>query len=236
MTNSIKKTARIGGLLYLVVIMGGIFAEVFVRGRLIVHDDAAATAHNITAHEMLYRLGFAVEIFYCACNIPLALIFYKIFKPVNKDLTYLVVFFSLVGTAIEGVSLIAHFAPLIFLGNGHEWAAFTPAQLQAWAYTSLRFFETGFSIALVFFGFYCISMGCLIFRSGFMPKIIGVLLSFQGLCYLVNSFANFLSPALATKIFPVLAVAGLGEISFCLWLLIKGVNAERWKEKQSAMS
>jgi hypothetical protein len=110
--------ARIAGGLYLIVIVGGIFAEILVRGRLVVHGDAAATAHNILAHELLYRLGFAVEVFYCACNVPLALIFYNLFKVVNKNVSLLMVFFDLVVTAIESVSLLAHFAPLVFLGAG----------------------------------------------------------------------------------------------------------------------
>ncbi len=233
MKYSIKTTARIGGLLYLIVILGGIFAELVVRGRLVVHGNAAATAHNIITHELLYRWGFAVEVFYCACNIPLTLIFYKLFKLVNRNLTLLVVFLSIVGTAIEAVSLLAHFAPLIFLGGGHSLAAFKPEDLQALAYTSLQFFEYGFSIALVFFGFYCLAMGCMIFRSTFLPRVIGVLLAIQGLCYLINSFANFLPPKFATILFPVLMVSGIGEISFCLWLLVVGVNVRKWEEKQT---
>src|SRR2546422_892027 len=90
--------ARIAGLLYLIVIVGGIFAELFVRGRLVVHGDAAATAHNIVTHELLYRLGFAAEVFYCSCNVPLTLILYDLFKVVNKSVALLVVFFCLVGT------------------------------------------------------------------------------------------------------------------------------------------
>jgi hypothetical protein len=222
--------ARTAGLLYLIVILGGIFAEIIVRDRLVVHGDAAATAHNIMTHELLYRVGFAVEIFYCACNVPLILIFYKLFKPVNRNLTLLVVLFSVVGTAIESVSLLAHFAPLVFLGNGHQLSAFTPEQLQAWSYLSLQFFEYGFCTALVFFGFYCLAMGYLIFRSTFLPRIIGVLLAIQGLCYLVNSFANFLVPEFAKHFFPILAASGIAEVSFCLWLLVMGVNVKKWNE------
>ncbi len=173
--------ARTAGLLYLVVIAGGIFAEIMVRGRLVVSGDAAATAHNIMAHELLYRLGFAAEVFYCACNVPLILIFYRLFKPVNRNLTLLVVIFSIIGTAVESASLLAHFAPLIFLGGGHQLSAFSAGQLQDFAYTSLQLFKYGFSVALVFFGFYCITMGFLIFRSTFLPRIIGILLAFQGL-------------------------------------------------------
>jgi Domain of unknown function (DUF4386) len=226
--------ARIAGLLYLIIIVGGIFAEMIVRGRLVVHGDAAATAHNILAHEMLYRLGFAAEIFYCSCNVPLTLIFYDLFKVVNRNVALLVVFFSLVGTAIESVSLLGHFAPLILLGGGHQLSALTAEQLQAWAYVSLQLFEYGFAIALVFFGFFCLSFGYLIFRSTFFPRIIGVLLAIEGVCYLTNSFANFLAPGIAPYVFPYLLVSGVAEVSLCLWLLVRGVNVERWKMQASA--
>jgi len=226
--------ARIAGLLYLIVIVGGIFAEIFVRGRLVVHGDAAATAHNIVGQELLYRLGFAAEIFYCACNVPLILIFYDLFKVVNRNVALLVVFFSLVGTAVESVSLLAHFAPLVLLGGGRYLSAFTVEQLQAAAYMSLQLFEYGFAICLVFFGFYCLSIGYLIFRSTFFPRIIGVLLVIQGLLYLTNSFANFLAPGIAARVFPYLAASAVAEISLCLWLLVMGVNVQRWKEQASA--
>jgi hypothetical protein len=226
--------ARIAGLLYLIVIVGGIFAEVFVRGRLVVHGDAAATAHNILTHELLYRSGFAVEIFYCACNVPLTFILYDLFKVVNKSVALLVLFFCLVGTAIESVSLLAHAAPLILLGSGRTLSAFTAEQLQAWAYVSLQLFEYGFAIALVFFGCYCLLFGYLIFRSTFFPRVIGGLLAIEGLLYLITSFAKFLSPAVAARVFPYLAASGLAEIVLCLWLLVMGVNVQRWNEQANA--
>lgn len=227
--------ARIAGLLYLIVILGGIFAEIFVRGRLVVHGDAAATAHNILAHETLFRSGFAVELFYCAaCNIPIIVIFYNLFKVVNRNITLLMVFFDLVTTAIESVSLLAHYAPLILLGGGHHLGAFTAEQLQAWAYVCLELFEYGFAISLVFFGFDCLAMGYLIFRSTFLPRFIGVLLAIEGLGYLVNSFALFLAPALQSRIFPYFMATGIAEVALCLWLLVMGVNVQQWKEQASA--
>jgi hypothetical protein len=226
--------ARIAGLLYLIVIVGGIFAEIFVRGRLVVLGDAAATAHNIVTHELLYRLGFGAEIFYCACNVPLTLIFYALFKVVNRNVAWLVVFFSLVGTAVESVSLLDHFAPLILLGSGHYLSAFTAEQLGAAAYISLQLFEYGFAICLVFFGFYCLSLAYLIFRSTFFPRIIGALLVIEGLLYLINSFANFLAPGIAARVFPYLAASAVAEISLCLWLLVMGVNVQRWRQQASA--
>ncbi len=223
--------ARIAGLLYLIVILGGLFAEILVRGRLVVSGDAAATAHNILEHQLLYRSGFAAEVFYCACNVPLALIFYDLFKVVNRGATLLVVFFSLVGTAIESVSLLLHFAPLVLLGGGAALAGLQTGLLQSLAYTSLRLFEYGFAIALVFFGFFCLSMAYLIFRSSFLPRFLGALLAIEGTLYLVNSFANFLSPAVAAHVFPFLMVSGLAEVSFCLWLLVMGVNVPRWRQQ-----
>ncbi|WP_213804430.1 DUF4386 domain-containing protein [Granulicella sp. dw_53] len=230
--------ARVAGLLYLIVIAGGIFAELFVRGQLVVHGDAAATAHNIMTHELLYRLGFAVEIFYCACNVPLVLLFYDLFKVVNRSVAVLVVFFSLVGTAIESVSLLGHFAPLLLLGGGHSLNGFTAEQLQSLSYVSLQLFERGFAIALVFFGFYCLLFGYLIFRSTFFPRVIGVLLALEGVCYLINSFANFVAPAFAARFFSYLMVFGLAEVLLCGWLLVRGVNVERWREQaqRSAIS
>ncbi len=226
--------AKIAGLLYLIVIVGGIFAEVFVRGRLVVHGDPAATAHNIATHDPLYRLGFAAEIFCCSCNVPLTLIFYDLFKVVNRSVALLVVFFSLVGTTIECVSLLAHFAPLVLLGGERYLSAFTAAQLQAAAYLSLRLFEYGFAICLVFFGFYCLSFGYLIFRSTLFPRIIGVLLAIEGLCYLINSFATFLAPEFAAHFFPYLMASAVAELSLCLWLLVAGVNVQRWREQARA--
>ncbi len=223
--------ARIAGFLYLIVIVGGIFAEIGVRGRLVVNGDPAATAHNIVAHELLYRLGFSVELFYILCNVPLILLLYYLFKVVNKKFAVLAALFSVVGTAVEGVSLLAHYAPLVFLGKGPYLAAFTPAQLQAAAYLSLHMFEYGFMIALAFFGFFCLTQAYLIFRSTFFPRVIGGLLAMEGLLYLTNSFAHFVAPAVGDRMFPFLALSGIAEISFCLWLLVVGVNERRWREQ-----
>ncbi len=223
--------ARIAGLLYLIIIVGGIFAQIAVRDRLVVNGDAAATAQNIVSHVLLYRLGFTVEVFYLLCNIPLTLILYDLFKVVNKNAAKLLLFFSIVGTAVEGVSLLAHYAPLVFLGKASYLAAFTTAQLQAAAYMSLRMFDYGFMIALSFFGFFCISLAYLIFKSTFFPRVIGGLLAIQGTLYLTNSFAHFVSPPVGARVFPFLAVSGIAEVSFCLWLLVVGVNVQRWKEQ-----
>jgi hypothetical protein len=228
---SARLKARIAGFLYLIVIVGGIFAEIGVRGRLVVNGDPAAMAHNIVGHELLYRLGFAAELFYLLCNIPLTFLLYDLFKVVNKKLAVVMVFFGIVGTAIESTSLLAHYAPLVLLGKESYLSAFTPAQLQAASYVSLRMFENGFAIGLAFFGGYCFALAYLIFRSTFFPRVIGGLLAIEGALYLTNTFAHFISPPIGARVFPFLAVSGIAEVSFCLWLLVVGLNEQRWREQ-----
>ncbi len=226
--------ARVAGFLYLIVIAGGIFAELLVRGRLVVSGDAAATAHNIMAHQMLYRWGFVVELGYCVCNIPLTVIFYNLFKVVNRNVTLMMVVLDIVVNTIESISLLGHFAPLLLLSGGHHLSAFTPEQLQALSYLSIQLFEHGFAICLVFFGFDCFAMAYLIYRSTFMPRMIGVLLAVEDVGYLVNSFSLFLVPALQPRIFPYFAPTAIAEIALCLWLLVMGVNVQRWKQMAAA--
>jgi len=183
---------------------------------------------------MLYRWGFAVELFYCVCNVPLTVIFYNLFKVVNRNVTLMMVILDLVVNTIESVSLLGHYAPLLLLNGGHHLSAFTPEQLQAASYVSIELFEHGFAIALFFFGFDCFAMAYLIYKSTFMPRIIGVLLTIEGVGYLVNSSALFLVPALQPRIFAYFAPTALAEIALCLWLLVMGVNVQRWKEKAGA--
>ena len=228
-------SARIAGFLYLTIITLGIFAEVFVRERLVVNLDAAATARNILAHEQLYRLGFVAGIIVCLCGLPLTLIFYNFFRLVNRSLALLEVFFALVTISIESVNLLNHFAPLILLGGERYLSVFNAEQLQALGYMSLRLQAVGFNLSLAVFAFDCIISGYLIFRSTFLPRILGVLLAIAGLCYLTNSFASFLSPAFADHLFPYILIPSfIGELSICLWLLIIGVNVTKWKEKATA--
>ena len=134
--NAPRALAKTAGFLYLIVIVGGSFAEVFVRQQLVVSGDPGATARNILAQEQLYRAGFAVSVIYLACNIPLAWIFYHLFKRVSEGVSWLVAFFILVGTAIETVNLLNHYAPLILLGGSGSLSAFAPEQLETLAYVT----------------------------------------------------------------------------------------------------
>jgi len=225
--------ARVAGGLYVINIVTGFFAIMLVRAALVVPNDPATTAANILAHDMRYRLGFVAEIITCLTVIPLTLIFYNLLRVVNRNLALAVVCLDLVGTTIESVVLLNHFAPLIYLKGGSYLSTFTPQQLQAQAYMSLQLQDIGLDISLVFFGFDLLITAYLIYQSTFLPRIIGVLLAIEGVGYLINSFTLFLAPALQAKIFPYFLYTGLAEVLLALWLVVMGVNVPKWEQKAS---
>jgi hypothetical protein len=224
--------ARIGGVLYLIIIGAGILVEAAVRDKLIVSGDAAATAGNIMPSQLLWRVSIAGELMAQVCTVALALVFYVLLRPISRNLALLAVFFNLVSIAVQVANCLNLFAALFLLGSADYLKAFEPNQLHALSYLSLKSQGYGFGISLVFFGCECLVLGYLIFRSGYLPKILGVLMQIAGLCYLVNSFALFVSPAFENLIFPaVLVPSFIAESSFCLWLIVKGVNVAKWEER-----
>ena len=226
--------ARTAGFLYLVVIVGGVFAELVVRQRLVVPNDAAATAANILAHEQLYRWGFVAQLVPLLCNMFMAVLLFELFAVVNRRIAWAVVFCSLVGSAVEASSLLEHYQPLLLLKRGAE-LGLERQMLQTQAYLALALQSVSFSIALTFFGCTCIARGWLIFKSGFMPRLIGIFLAMEGVCYLANSFVKFVAPGLGARVFAILLVFGLAEVVLCLWLLVRGVNVPKWQlAKESA--
>lgn len=227
--------SRIGGVLYLIIIVFGLFGEMFVRGKLIVWGDPTATAERILASESLWRFSVAAELFYLLCAVALAAIFYVLLRPVNRDLALLAVFFNLVSIAVEATGRLHLISALTVLRGAERLTAFEPDQAHALAYLSLQAHGRGFSIGLLFFGCVCLVLGYLIFRSRYFPKLLGVLMQIAGLGYLVDGFALILSPAFHTMIFPAsLVPAFVAELSLCVWLLVKGVNMEKWQLRTSA--
>jgi len=222
---------RMAGVLYLIAGMTFSYADGSVGGKIVVYSDGAATAHNILANEMLFRLGFAAALISAVCYITVTLFLYDMFKPVNRSVSLLAAFFSLMGCTIQALSSLFHLAPLVVLGGEQYLGVFKVEQLQALALTFLRLRAQASSIYMVFFGWYCLLIGYVIFRSTFLPRILGVFMAIAGLSYQL-----FLSPPLASYLFPyVVKPAGaLGELSLILWLLVIGVNAQRWKEQASA--
>ena len=227
--------ARIGGALYLIIIILGIFEEAFVRDGLIVSGNAAATAANIKSMESLWRLSIAAEFFLLICAITLLAILFVLLRPISRHLALLAVFFNLVSIAVEAAITLNLVAALFPLGDAAYLKAFAPEQLYAMAMLAIRSQSYGFGVALIFFGCFCLIAGHLIFRSGYLPKTIGILMQIAGLSYLTNSFALVLAPALANRLFPAILIpAFVGEASPCLWLIVKGVNVSKWQEQVSA--
>lgn len=224
-----RSKARTAGFFYLLVFLTG--GAVLSAGRgLVISGDAAATAANILAHESLFRLVFAADLLVTAFYVVVTALFYDLFRPVNRSLSLLAAFFSLVGCAIGAASGFFHLAPLVVLRGAPYLSVFKVEQLQALAFLLLKLHAQANNISLVFFGFYCLLIGYLIFRSTFLPRTLGVLMAIGGLGWL-----TFLWPPLASYLYPYILLPGiLGEGSLTLWLLVIGVNVQRWNEQASA--
>lgn len=222
--------ARAAGFLYLVTVPLGIFSLMYVPSTLIVPRDAAATANNIIASESLFRLGIVSALLGQIIGIVYLFVLYRLLKTVNKNIAALMVVFSLLGTPITMLNELTQLAALQLLSGADYLTAFTTAQLQALAYLFVRLHSYGISIAAIFWGLWLFPLGFLVFKSGFFPRILGVLLIIAGFGYLIDVFAGFLFPDsnLSIGLF-----TGLAEIFFLLWLLIKGVNAVEWEKRAS---
>jgi len=223
--------ARLAGLGYLVIIVSGIFAEFFVRSSLIVPGDAAATAANIAASELLYRGGLASEFLMLAADVMVAGALYVVFRAVDRNLALLAAFFRLTHASIVAVNLLNVYVPLLLLGNVGSLAALGEGQRQALALLLLEAHGYGYAIGLVFFGVSCAILGYLVLRSRYVPRVLGVLLLVAAVGYLVDSFGRTLLTHYAEheSLFGmvVLLPAFVAEVSFCLWLLVKRVDAGR---------
>jgi len=219
-----RLNARIAGVFYLLTFVGGV-ASLALGGRLVNYGDAAATAASIRAHESLFRLGFAANLFASACYVAVTLLFYELFKPVRRSISMLAAFFSLVGCAVGAFGSLFQLAPLVVLGGAQYLGVFNVEQLQALALVLLKLGAQANNIGLVFFGCYCLLIGYLIFRSDFLPAILGVLMAIGGAGWLTDSFISFLSPPLARSLSSWMMAPGiLGEAALTLWLLVMGVK------------
>lgn len=220
--------AKAAGFLYLIMIFAGGFAEAFVREGLTVSGNALATAHNILASEKLYRFGLVADLVTLLCGTVLSLIFYILFKPVNRNLSLLALIFSIVASAVMAVNLLNQLAPLLLLHNTAYLKAFTMEQLQTLSLFFLNLQSQGYNISLLLFAFYFPIIGWLVYQSNFLPRFLGIIYTLAGLGYLINSLAWFLFPHLAAYLFPyVLLPAFIGETSMSLWLIFKGVDIQK---------
>lgn len=229
---NVQRYARIAGVLFLISMVAGGFGEAYVPSKLMVSGDAAATAANIRSFDFLYRLGFAAFLIESLCDITLALILYALLKPVSKELSLLAAFFGLVGTALFAFAELFYFAPPLIMGGAGYLKTFSPDQLNALVLLSLKFYSYGGMIFTAYYGMSWIVRAYLIFRSGYLPRFLGVLMAIGGLGFVVRNFLLILAPAYASDVFLMLMFPG--GLVMTIWLLVKGVDLPKWNAKLNA--
>jgi Domain of unknown function (DUF4386) len=223
-----RTTGRLAALFFLLTIVLGVLAQSFVSERLVIPSDAAATAANLASHEALYRFGFAVYLVEMACQITMVALFYDLLRPASTRLSRLAAIFGLVGCTIKALSRLFYIAPLLLLGDAEYLRVFSGEQLQALALVLHKVNDGGAAIALVFFGIYALLKGYLMLRSTFLPRALGVLSLMGGAGWL-----TFLSPPLGMQVFPIVALVALtGSVATIGWLLVVGVDDERWRAQE----
>jgi len=221
-----RKAAIVAGVAFLIMFIAAIIAEFFSRQGLVVPGDAATTASNILANEILFRTGIFSYLVILVLDVVLAWAFYVFLKPVNKDLSLLAAWFRLVYTAVFGIALYNLVTVLGLLSGADYLAVFETDYLHAQVMLSLNAFSDGWAIGYIFFSLHLFVLGYLVFRSGYIPRILGVLLIIASLSYLIDNSAKLVLPNYADYEAVILLVVFLpalvGEMALCLWLLFKG--------------
>lgn len=225
LAGGVRQEARLGGLLYLVVIATAFFAE-FVRSALVVSNDAAATAQKIAGSDRLYRLAGFADIINLCCDIALAVILYDLLRPGGRGIALVAAAFRLVSDACLGVATFFHFAPLTLLRDSAFLAAMPLPQRQTLALDMLNVHGIGYNICLLFFGVHVLLLGWIGLRSALMPRLLGALLVVTFVCYWTNSIVHLVFPEIRLSPF-VLLPGLLTELALAFWLLAGAASAAR---------
>ena len=228
---NVQRYARIAGVLFLLSLVAGGFGVAYVPSKLIVSADPTATAANLRNFDFLYRLGFASFLIESLCDTALALILYVLLKPVNKQLSLLAAFFGLMATATFAFAELFYFAPQLILGRAYL-NNFTPDQLNSLVLLSLKFYGYAGMLFTAYYGMGWIVRSYLIFRSSYLPKLLGVLMAIGGIGFVVRNFLLILAPAYASDVLLMLMFPG--GLIMTIWFLLKGVNVEKWNAKVNA--
>ena len=195
-------------------------------GKIFVADDAARTASNLIAHQALFQLGFSGNLIAIVTYVGVIALFHVLFRPVNSTVSVIAAACGLVGCAVLAFDCLFYYAPIVALETGQG-----SPQSQQLGLLFMKLYSTGFNISIVFFSFYCLLIGYLVYKSEFIPRPIGVLMMLAGLLWAV-----FLSPPLARGATPWIRAAGIGELVLTLWLLFRGVDRERWIARRAELS
>jgi Domain of unknown function (DUF4386) len=231
---SIQTYARIAGVLVLASIVGGLFGEFYAPSTLIVPGNATATAHNIVAHDLVYRLGFLGYLVEAFTDVTLTLLLYVLLRPVHANLAKLAVLFRIMATATFAFGELFYFAPSLILGGDGYLKTFSPDQLNALALLSLNLYSLVGGLFTMFYGIASLILGYLMVRSGYLPKTLGALWVLGGLGFVTWNVLLVLIPGHA---FPLLPVPQLiATLSLGLWLLVRTVDVGKWKEQEALAS
>ena len=225
-----RHLARIAGILGLAGIATGAFDIGYVQSTLIVAGSPALTLHNIAAHQGLFRMGFSAHIIELLINIPGEVIAFYLFRRVNLFIAAIALFCGFVGIAVEAVDMLAAYLPFQLATTGTALASFTPDQVNAFAQLAAEWERAGLLLSWVFYGVDELASGFLMFRSGFFPRVLGLMLSLSGLCYFTHGLLSFLAPALDGRLYPYILYPCLpGEGLSTLWLATVGLNVAKWR-------
>ena len=222
--NSIKKQAHIAGVLYVLASIAAVFAWVYVDGKIFVRDDATATANNIRASETLLRFGIAGELIGSIIFIFVVLALYRLFKPVSEKHAMAMAILLLISTPISLLAVLGELAALIVAGGGSFLSTFNQHQLDSLSYLFYRLHGQALIIAQIFWGLWLFPFGLLVFRSGFLPRFIGVWLMINCFGYVILSMASLFFPGYNDKLFLFLQPVLFGELAIMLYMLIKGAK------------
>jgi hypothetical protein len=222
--NSTKKTARVAGLLYLLAGIPAPFVLIYIPHTLIVPGNATATAHNILASESLFRIGIAGELITAAFFLFVPLALYRLLKGVNKGQASLMVTLFAVSVPISFMNVLNSIAALMLVRGADFLSVFDQPQREALAMLFLRMHSQGFVAAQIFWGLWLFPFGLLVYKSGFLPRILGVLLMINCFAYLADSFTSLLWPAYFHAVSQVTLAPKFGEVAIILWLLIIGAK------------
>jgi len=221
-----RKLARLAGFLYLSFII--LFAAAtFIQHKPFVWDDPAAMARNIADSELMIRIGFMSTTVADLFFLSTAWALYVLLKPVGKNLALLFVLFNLAGVAVECVYTLIHFEALLLLGRSDYLHAFKPDQLQALSMFFLRLGGSGDMVTTLFFGVWLFPLGYLVFKSGFLPRFLGVLLLLDGLSLMICFIQLCLFPGHEKLMYPLYPIMFIAEFGLAMWLIIKGVKEQR---------
>jgi len=224
--NSLNKTARMAGFLYLIYMATHIISDVW-RGSFIVPEDAAATVGNIMAHEGGFTLTIVGDLLAAALFFLTAWALYALLKPVNKDLALLFLLLNLGGVAIQCSSDLFLFAIQLLMNGTDTLNTFQMGQLQALAIFFLDLREKGFLIAQLFYGAWLFPLGYLVFKSGFLPKFLGIVLMVHCFTWLSTFFQSFLFPGFTAITYVSWPLGFIAEFGLTLWLLVMGAKEQK---------